>query len=122
WPGNTFMTDQYSMNTNTASPISPSDPVYVGPADGGVAGVPTPDPNPRDWNADADPNWGNIRFRHMGNTEANGLMLDGHVVTFHYKAYPAGITVPGATGTTYGVTTDLLRENINVNLNEGMSP
>jgi prepilin-type N-terminal cleavage/methylation domain-containing protein/prepilin-type processing-associated H-X9-DG protein len=114
WPGNTFMTDQYSCGTNSASPISPGDPIYVGPADNGA----TPDPNAGDWNTDSTANWGNIRFRHMGNTEANGLMLDGHVVTFHYKSYPGGTTTPGATGAVYGVTTDLLRRNINVNLNE----
>ncbi|HUB25241.1 MAG TPA: prepilin-type N-terminal cleavage/methylation domain-containing protein [Tepidisphaeraceae bacterium] len=114
WPGNTFMTDQYSCATNSAAPISPSDPIYVGPADNGA----TPDTNPADWNTDSNNNWGNIRFRHMGNTEANGLMLDGHVVTFHYKVIPGGTTVVGATGTTYGVTTDLLRKNINVNLND----
>jgi prepilin-type N-terminal cleavage/methylation domain-containing protein/prepilin-type processing-associated H-X9-DG protein len=30
----------------------------------------------------ATPNWGNIRFRHLRDTTANGLMVDGHVESF----------------------------------------
>ena len=106
----TYMTDDYSCATNVnGTPISPSDPIYVGPADSGPA-------TPGDWNADTAANWGNIRFRHMGNKAANALMLDGHVETYHYTAMPGGTTVSGQT--VYGVTTDLLRKNINVNLNQ----
>jgi prepilin-type N-terminal cleavage/methylation domain-containing protein/prepilin-type processing-associated H-X9-DG protein len=107
----TYMTDAYSCNTNSlGTPISPSDPIYVGPIDSGVTATPA------DWNADSNANWGNIRFRHMGNKEANALMLDGHVETYHYTPEPNGLSIGGQT--VYGVTTDLLRKNINVNLNQ----
>jgi prepilin-type N-terminal cleavage/methylation domain-containing protein/prepilin-type processing-associated H-X9-DG protein len=107
----TFMTDQYSCSFNSSGtpPISPTDPIYVGPADSGASTT-------ADWNADSSANWGNVRFRHMGNKAANALMLDGHVETYHYTPEPAGITVNGLT--VYGVTTDFLRKNINVNLNQ----
>jgi prepilin-type processing-associated H-X9-DG protein/prepilin-type N-terminal cleavage/methylation domain-containing protein len=52
-------------------------------------------------NTDTVDNWGQIRFRHNGNTQANALMLDGHVQTFTYKPSTK--------------TTDLLMGNIDVN-------
>jgi prepilin-type N-terminal cleavage/methylation domain-containing protein/prepilin-type processing-associated H-X9-DG protein len=33
-------------------------------------------------NLSATPNWGNIRFRHLKDTTANALMVDGHVESF----------------------------------------
>jgi prepilin-type N-terminal cleavage/methylation domain-containing protein/prepilin-type processing-associated H-X9-DG protein len=56
---------------------------------------------PADYNQDDAANWANIRFRHAGNTQANALMLDGHVQTFTYNKTSQ--------------STDLLRGNINVN-------
>ena len=38
-----------------------------------------------DTNSDSAGNPGNIRFRHLNNTKANALMLDGHVQTFTYN-------------------------------------
>jgi prepilin-type N-terminal cleavage/methylation domain-containing protein/prepilin-type processing-associated H-X9-DG protein len=117
----TYFTDQYQCGTNgngsSATSLTAADPVNVGPyGNGGALGP------PNSWNADTDDdsNAGNIRFRHMGNTVANALMLDGHVEAFHYKAYPRGTTptTPGQATTAYGLTTDLLRKNIDVNLNE----
>jgi prepilin-type N-terminal cleavage/methylation domain-containing protein/prepilin-type processing-associated H-X9-DG protein len=61
-------------------------------------------------NTDQQDNEGNIRFRHMGNTTANALMVDGHVESFGFnakrplKVQTAGSGGPGAT--------DLLMKNI----------
>jgi prepilin-type processing-associated H-X9-DG protein/prepilin-type N-terminal cleavage/methylation domain-containing protein len=52
-------------------------------------------------NQDVLNNWGNLRFRHNGNTQCNALMLDGHVQTF---------TLNPKT-----LVTDLLRGNIDIN-------
>jgi prepilin-type processing-associated H-X9-DG protein/prepilin-type N-terminal cleavage/methylation domain-containing protein len=52
-------------------------------------------------NMDGANNQGNIRFRHANNTQANALMLDGHVQSFNY--------------TKSSQTTDLLRKNVFVN-------
>ena len=49
------------------------------------------------------PNWGNIRFRHVNNTTANVLMVDGHVESHRFKLVDG---VPRST---------LTRANINVN-------
>jgi len=51
-------------------------------------------------NVDGNNNRGNIRFRHMRDTQSNALMLDGHVETFSYNKSTK--------------TSDLLRKNINV--------
>jgi len=90
----TYMTDNYAGST-----IDAGQPVDMTPFK--VAG----DPN-RVYNADVDDdigasNAGNIRFRHMKDTQANFLMIDGHVESFRYKKSDR--------------TTDLLRRNINVN-------
>jgi len=62
--------------------------------------------NPADVNTDSIGYWQNIRFRHMKNTAANALMVDGHVETFRYhpKKLPGDPTV-----------TTLLKKNIYVN-------
>jgi prepilin-type processing-associated H-X9-DG protein/prepilin-type N-terminal cleavage/methylation domain-containing protein len=90
---NIFLTDNYALPSNTggSGPLTAHSPVYVGPV---------PNTSASDWNADTNNNFGNIRFRHMNNTAANVLMLDGHVQTFHYSK---------ASG-----TTDLLQLNINI--------
>jgi prepilin-type processing-associated H-X9-DG protein len=52
-------------------------------------------------NTDGNNNKANVRFRHAHDTQANALMVDGHVETFNYKKSTQ--------------TTDMLRKNINVN-------
>jgi prepilin-type processing-associated H-X9-DG protein/prepilin-type N-terminal cleavage/methylation domain-containing protein len=88
----TYMSDAYSVSgvtTNAGQPINL------------LSGNQTVVPTTADINQDDLANWANIRFRHSGNTQANVLMLDGHVQTFTYNK------------TTQ--STDLLRGNINVN-------
>jgi prepilin-type N-terminal cleavage/methylation domain-containing protein/prepilin-type processing-associated H-X9-DG protein len=98
---NTRLTDVYGYadNTGTGGPINAGQPISVEPAIG-----PTFDAMA---NTDSDINSGytsysgNVRFRHMGNTQLNALMVDGHVQVFNYNARTK--------------QTDLLRGNINVN-------
>jgi prepilin-type N-terminal cleavage/methylation domain-containing protein/prepilin-type processing-associated H-X9-DG protein len=52
-------------------------------------------------NADVNSNESNVRFRHIKNTVANVLMVDGHVQSFHFNPVTE--------------KTDLLHKNINVN-------
>lgn len=96
--GATCLTDQYgstlnSQNINAGQPIDP------------YAGNEPAAPVLSDLNADTTDNWGNIRFRHLGNTAANALMVDGHVETFHFNPHEPVSNM-----------TDMLRKNINVNL------
>jgi prepilin-type N-terminal cleavage/methylation domain-containing protein/prepilin-type processing-associated H-X9-DG protein len=84
-----YLTDDY---TNTPT-INGGQPVDM-----------TPDSGPSNMqfaNMDGDKNRGNIRFRHASNTQANTLMLDGHVESFKFNKLTR--------------TTDLLRKNIFVN-------
>jgi prepilin-type N-terminal cleavage/methylation domain-containing protein len=60
--------------------------------------------NLADMNSDSAKNPGNIRFRHLGNTTANVLCLDGHVQGFHIKKT-----------TDMKNATDLLKLNLYVN-------
>jgi prepilin-type processing-associated H-X9-DG protein len=62
-----------------------------------------------DLNKDTTNNWGNIRYRHMNNTQTNALFVDGHVATFTLK--PSSLTSlnPGT------IQTDLLHGNVGVN-------
>jgi prepilin-type N-terminal cleavage/methylation domain-containing protein len=80
----TYLTDQYSMSTDGLNPGQPIDLTSA-------KGAPV--------NSDDPKNPQNIRFRHMGNTSCNVLMVDMHVETF----------------TLGSGTTDLHRLNINVN-------
>jgi prepilin-type N-terminal cleavage/methylation domain-containing protein/prepilin-type processing-associated H-X9-DG protein len=82
-----YLTDVYSL----APTVNGSQPVDLKPVSG----------NPIDTNTDSPNNAGNIRFRHIGNTQTNCLMVDGHVQSFKYKKSDR--------------TTDLLRKNIFVN-------
>jgi len=68
----TFLTDRY--NSDAADPgINAGDPISL---------VPFPSGDVVFTNTDADKNYGNIRFRHMKNSQANALMIDGHVASF----------------------------------------
>jgi prepilin-type processing-associated H-X9-DG protein/prepilin-type N-terminal cleavage/methylation domain-containing protein len=92
---NTYLTDNYGGSTNTGGALAPNQPIQMAPYGQDVLGTAA------DYNADTSGNWATIRFRHMNNTVANVLMLDGHVENFHYKASDH--------------STDLLRLNININ-------
>jgi prepilin-type processing-associated H-X9-DG protein/prepilin-type N-terminal cleavage/methylation domain-containing protein len=60
-----------------------------------------PTGNPAYFNTDTGNNWATIRFRHNRNTQANALMVDGHVESFNYNNKTQA--------------SDMLRKNINVN-------
>jgi prepilin-type processing-associated H-X9-DG protein/prepilin-type N-terminal cleavage/methylation domain-containing protein len=66
-----YLTDQYQLQPT----IDASTPVDLMPQSQQIA----------DMNTDGDKNKGNIRFRHSGDTQANCLMLDGHVEAFKYN-------------------------------------
>jgi prepilin-type processing-associated H-X9-DG protein len=53
------------------------------------------------YNDDSAGNIGSIRFRHIGNTQANALMVDGHVQSFDFNPL--------------NDTTDMVEKNICVN-------
>jgi prepilin-type N-terminal cleavage/methylation domain-containing protein/prepilin-type processing-associated H-X9-DG protein len=93
----TRLTDDYgySGNTGAGGPINAGQPIDVQPGDGASY-----DPYANTDTA-ANSSLGNIRFRHMGNTQLNALMVDGHVQVFNYNSRTKA--------------TDLLRSNINVN-------
>lgn len=92
---NTYLTDNYGVPQNTGGALTPNSQVDMAPYGQSILGKPT------EWNTDTPDNWGTIRFRHMNNTVANVLMLDGHVENFHFNA------------STH--VTDLIRSNININ-------
>lgn len=83
----TYLTDNYTLATET----------YMTP--GHSADI-TPNNSTADVNKDDNNNWGNIRFRHTKNNQANALFVDGHVATFTMKS---------------ATVLDLLRKNVNVN-------
>jgi prepilin-type N-terminal cleavage/methylation domain-containing protein/prepilin-type processing-associated H-X9-DG protein len=104
--GTTFLTDVYSCPQNTGVPVvgtlNPGQPVWLPPQDqpaflNNKSNVDTP----TNCNYGNPSGSGTIRFRHMGDTECNCLMVDGHVQVFNYNARTKN--------------TDLLRSNINVN-------
>ncbi len=88
WGWSTYLTDIYSLDPQPW--MTPANSIDLT-----VAGGPL--------NVDADYNWGNIRFRHMQDQQANVLFADGHVETFSY-----GGKTPW--------DTSLLRGNVNVNM------
>jgi prepilin-type processing-associated H-X9-DG protein/prepilin-type N-terminal cleavage/methylation domain-containing protein len=93
---NTRLTDDYGYSGNSgAGSINAGQPIDVQPGDG-----PAYDPY-ANTDTGANSSMGNIRFRHMGDTQCNVLMVDGHVQVFNYTARTK--------------QTDLLRGNINVN-------
>jgi prepilin-type N-terminal cleavage/methylation domain-containing protein/prepilin-type processing-associated H-X9-DG protein len=85
----TYLTNDYSGTTRNAS-----ESVDI------QAGNESPTYAAADANADSYGNWGNIRFRHSGNKQANVLFLDDHVQAFTYNKSTK--------------RTDLLEGNINV--------
>ena len=91
---NYYMTDDYIKKSAT---VNASQPVDMTPSSGLA----------KDINQDSDANKGNVRFRHNRNSQANVLMVDGHVQSFHIDMRKT------ATPTQM---TDLLRGNVCVNL------
>jgi prepilin-type N-terminal cleavage/methylation domain-containing protein/prepilin-type processing-associated H-X9-DG protein len=85
-----YFTDTYSLDPT----LNASQPIDLTPYTGTGGTI-------NDINKDNDKNWGNIRFRHANDTQANALMLDGHVQAFNFNKISK--------------TTDLLRKNIYVN-------
>jgi prepilin-type processing-associated H-X9-DG protein len=83
-----------NMKGATAPRNDPGTPVDMTPEAG----------TPADFNIDSNNNAGNIRFRHMNNTQANCLLVDGHVQAFKLKKT-----------TDLKNATDLQRRNIYVN-------
>jgi prepilin-type N-terminal cleavage/methylation domain-containing protein/prepilin-type processing-associated H-X9-DG protein len=64
-----YFTDQYPAGKTAGTPLD----------------LTTLPANPKFINIDGNNNKGNIRFRHNGDTQANALMLDGHVAVFNYN-------------------------------------
>jgi len=87
-----YLTDNYSI----APGVDGSQPVDMTPNSG----------QKKDINTDSDSNAGNVRFRHISNTQANVLMADGHVQAYRIDMRKS------ATPT---AMTDLLRKNVYVN-------
>ncbi|HUB24347.1 MAG TPA: DUF1559 domain-containing protein [Tepidisphaeraceae bacterium] len=112
-----LMTDQYGSLTGarTGPPggwtPGPNDPVDMMPFANGsqILGPYT------DANKDLVDNQLNIRFRHLGNTTANALMVDGHVQSFTFNVQTFNAWAANPTGPPQGTT--LLRRNIYVNPN-----
>lgn len=96
---NTYMTDVYpsTVSFNQGSPIN----LYPGKEQAA---------KPSDINTDDMNNYGNIRFRHSGNKQANCLMADGHVQTFTVSN---NLLLTDSAGRY--VASDLLEKNIGVN-------
>jgi len=100
--GTTFLTDDYGFSGNPGGAINAGQPVDILPSDGsGNAAYANTDTQQFCIAIGAPAGDGNIRFRHMGNTQLNALMVDGHVQSFTYNPRSR--------------QTDMLRSNINVN-------
>jgi prepilin-type processing-associated H-X9-DG protein len=109
--GTTHLTDDYGWSGNTGTllsgnqPYNPGQPVSLRPDHFPPFTSPSFVPNLDKFfdqsNSGSVGGTGNIRFRHIGNTQCNVLMCDGHVQVFNYNARTD--------------TTDMLRKNINVN-------
>lgn len=85
-------TDNYSLyipNVYTVPPNVPIGPNTAVPLDDNFNGASTAYENQDDGNpVDVTPlNARNIRFRHLGNTTANALMVDGHCETYTFNAH-----------------------------------
>ena len=76
------------LTTNYTATVTGGQPIRLTPNSGSA----------NDLNLDSPGNPGNIRFRHVSNTRANALMMDGHVQTFIYNKNSK--------------STDMLRSNV----------
>jgi prepilin-type N-terminal cleavage/methylation domain-containing protein/prepilin-type processing-associated H-X9-DG protein len=70
-----YLTDVYSLST--ATPMDGSQPVDMSSGVGAWTVA--------DMNKDNANNAGNVRYRHVNDTQTNVLMLDGHVETFKFN-------------------------------------
>jgi prepilin-type N-terminal cleavage/methylation domain-containing protein len=103
--GTTYLTDQYSIAANmNGAGINAGQPIDLTPEDGAPwpGGVALNTDTMQDnTTSDFKDGSGNIRFRHMGNSQANCLCVDGHVDVYNYNPRTQ--------------STDLTRGHINVN-------
>jgi prepilin-type N-terminal cleavage/methylation domain-containing protein/prepilin-type processing-associated H-X9-DG protein len=112
----THLTDQYSYSGNTGTVVvgpygattnsgglNPGQPVNLAAGSSGpyLTHPPNLDVQYNGGNTGPPYGSGNIRFRHLGNTQGPVLMVDGHVQVFNYNPRTW--------------MTDMLRSNINVN-------
>ena len=67
------------------SPINPNDSISLMASQASGAGGPAASDKNGWTNSDQQWNANNIRFRHVNDTVANILMVDGHVQSFHYN-------------------------------------
>jgi prepilin-type N-terminal cleavage/methylation domain-containing protein/prepilin-type processing-associated H-X9-DG protein len=88
-----YLTDLYSLVTSPPIPEANTPVDLTRTADGWN--------EVRDLNKDTNANRGNMRFRHKNDTQANALMLDGHVESFKFNKSTK--------------KTDMLMKNISVN-------
>jgi prepilin-type N-terminal cleavage/methylation domain-containing protein len=102
-PGTTYLTDSYSIADNmNGMGINSGQPIDLSPFDGqSTVGFMNTDTAQYAYRDDLTEGSGNIRFRHMGNTQANCLCVDGHVDVYNYNPRTH--------------STDLTRLHINVN-------
>jgi prepilin-type processing-associated H-X9-DG protein len=103
WSANA-LTDNYAatFGLNANSPVPLNDTFHSGAS---LAHVNQDDGNPADSAGTSIPfNARNIRFRHLGNTTANALMVDGHVETYAFNSH--------------NNTSSLLMKNVCVNRNQ----
>lgn len=105
-----YMTDNYQAGYNSPQgiQISPGDPISMVATGAGSVD------SPLYANQDVTQNQNNIRFRHLGNTAANVLFVDGHVETFTFnnKLFSSWVASPYSPIPAY---TNLLRKNFYVN-------
>jgi prepilin-type N-terminal cleavage/methylation domain-containing protein/prepilin-type processing-associated H-X9-DG protein len=119
-----FLTDQYQLESATlntgvgmpppgqsGAPIGPNDPINMAPIQNGTGTTVT---MMQYTNMDTYYNPSNIRFRHMRDTVANCLMVDGHVesFTFNRQTFLNFVANPTKPIPSY---TNLLRKNFYVN-------
>lgn len=97
-----YLLDDYSISGMLPT-YGPNTPVDIGY--GSSATVAKVNFDPAGSSNTFPANWGNLRFRHMNNTAANVLMVDGHVETHKYR-FSNGVG-----------TSTLKRLNVNVNPN-----
>ena len=77
-----YLLDDYNISGMLPT-FGPNTPVDIGY--GTTATVTRVNFDPSGTSNPPPQNWGNLRFRHMNNTVANVLMVDGHVESHRYK-------------------------------------